>query len=418
MVRPDVLVVGGGVVGLFISYFLRQNKHNVVLLAGGDVTKAASWGNAGYISPGFGSPISSAEKLRQLIKLTFSKDSPIKVTAKFLLREILPGGWLPSFLRKSSQASSPEFAKVIRTMALESLELFEQVVLREGLEVEFKKPGLFEVYINEAKLMERIKHLEEAKKLLVKFRVLSSSECREEEPLVSKEVKGGIIFDEDAWANPSKVVLEMRRILKKKDVQTLESHAKSFERVGRIIKSVTIEGKVLTAETFVIACGAWTPSLLSGLGVSAPIAAARGYAIKTRPTAKRLKRPVLCGDYRIATSQLEDGRLRASGFFELAYPDDGARHDRFDFLMNQVSKFLVPFKEVGLEEKWLGSRPCSPDGLPLVGHLAGYDNLLLATGHCRLGLTLSAITGKLIVDILEGKANKITDILSPSRLGL
>ncbi len=410
-------MLGGGVIGLFSAYMLRREGLQVALIAGGEPRRAASWGNAGFVCPGYGSPTAEAESLLQLIRWKLGRESPIKLSTLFLLRESMPGGWLYRFIRRHTTILS--HAKELKDMARDSLALFEQVVKEERLDVGYYQRGVMEVFQDKKKLdMELEEARENAKLLGTRIRELSGEECIEEEPLLSRNVRGGILFEEDAWANPAKVVMEMRRIVREKGVAVIEGEAASLEHSNGRVVSAKIGREHVKSENFIVACGAHSPALLASLVIKLPIASGYGYAIKLAPTNKRIKRPLVLGDYHITATQTEEGNLRSTGFFELAYMDIKPRESRFEYLRRNAAKYIAQFGELEVVEKWYGARPCSPDAIPLVGRLKGFENLYVAAGHCRLGLTLAAVTGSVIADLVAGRENRYAELLSPSRLGL
>ena len=419
MERAEVLVVGGGIIGLITAYFLRKEGAGVLVIAGEDITRGASWNNAGYIAPGYGSPIPSAESIKQLIKWKLSTDTPIKLSTKFILRELLPNGWLINYLKKSRFLNSMEFAKIIRRMSKESACMLDRIITDERLDVEMRKGGVMDVYLSRENLEEHLASLEESKELAIQYSYLDKDNCLSHEPLLSKNISGGILFEEDYWINPSKMLLELTRVLKERYNTTI---------IHKDISSIGIEDDRISyvdagreryrADYYILACGAYTKDIMAKIGLTIPLAAGFGYAIKTRPSSKRMKKAVVCGDYRIATSQTLDGNLRATGFFELAHLGFKPREERYRYLREKASKYIPLFSEVDIVEKWMGPRPCIPDGLPAVGRIRKYENLLISVGHCRLGLTLSAITAKMIDDLINDRDNEFLDLVSPSRIGL
>ncbi|MCS7137316.1 MAG: FAD-dependent oxidoreductase, partial [Candidatus Caldarchaeum sp.] len=139
--RPEVVVVGGGIVGLLTTFMLRHRGVDVVLVAGKDLTKAASWGNAGYLAAGFGSPIPSAESISQILKWMISGESPVKVSASFFFREILPGGWLAEYLRESRKTTSLEYALKMRESCFEGVRLLKKIIEEYNLQVDLRADG-------------------------------------------------------------------------------------------------------------------------------------------------------------------------------------------------------------------------------------------------------------------------------------
>ncbi|MEM1937683.1 MAG: FAD-dependent oxidoreductase [Candidatus Caldarchaeum sp.] len=397
----DVVVVGGGIVGLLTSFMLKQKGLEVVLAAGKDMTKAASWGNAGYLASGFGSPIPSAESLSQIMKWMMSGESPVKVATSFFLKEISPRGWLTQYLRDSRKTTGLEYALRLRKTCLESVELLKKIIEELNLETDFRSDGILEVYLRSDSLEKHLQLLEANKELKLDYKFMDRKECLEENSLLSKEIVGGILFKEDMSLTPSKLVLALRSALKQKlAVQIVDEDVVKIDvEDGRVSAMILSGGSSLKAREYVVCAGVQTRHLLSQIGVELPIVPAYGYMVMTEPASDRLSRPTAGGEFRVAMSQTAEGNLRATGFFELSNTSQPPLEERCRYLRQKAAEYVPVFAKLNIIQKWFGARPCTPDGLPVVGRV-GYRNLVVAAGHCRLGVTTAASTAKTVADIL------------------
>ncbi|MEM1965841.1 MAG: FAD-binding oxidoreductase [Candidatus Caldarchaeum sp.] len=414
--RCDAVVIGGGVVGLLTAYMLNLDHMNVVVVAGKDVKKAASWGNAGYLAAGFGSPIPSAESISRIIKWMITSDSPIKISPKFLITETTPKGWLTKYLKKSKQITSLDYASTVRQLCVEGVRLLKKVIDELKLSTDLRHDGILEVYLSERKLTDHLQLLENNRRLGIDFKHLDAKECLENNPLLSKDVVGGVLFTEDLSLNPSKLILSLRMALAQQTgIKILDEEVEKVYTVGRRVSSVRLSDQSsLTAPVYVICAGVNTRQLLSQLGVTLPIVPAYGYMVMTEPVDDKLRWPIVGGEFRLAMSQTVEGNLRATGFFELRHSLHQPSEKRFDHLLRKASQYVPVFAKLSLLEKWFAARPCTPDGIPYVGRVK-YDNLLVAAGHCRLGLTMAASTAKLVADLIAGRDNPFGLLLSPAR---
>jgi len=409
MKKKEVLIIGGGIVGLLTAYILNKNDYNVTLISNSNLKKAASWGNAGLITPSFGSPIPNIFGFFRLVKIILGLEKVIKLRYSFLLRRFPELLKLIKFKEKLLDSLT-----TIRNMALESAKLIEKIITEEKLDVDFKKIGILEVYIDKGKFEEDVKEME---KYLGKVKIRSDYECREEEPLLTKNICGGIFYEEDSWLDPAKLMISLRNLIIKRGVRIIYEDVKGFQYHKDKVISAKLNREEILADNFIVACGAYTPDLLASINLKIPLFAGRGYTIFTHPTLKRMRKPIIGGEYRIAISQLNQGNFKVSGVFELANPEDKEDKSLYSFLKEKSSIYIESISELMVEEFWMGSRPCTLDGLPLVGYTS-YNNLIIATGHCRLGLTLAAITGKIIGELLEGKESEFSNFLSPQRFKL
>jgi D-amino-acid dehydrogenase len=416
--RADVAVIGGGVVGLFCAYFLIREGFSVTVLTDRDPRKAASYGNAGYLAAGFGPSHAPPRSLFTLLKWALSPSSHIRASWPFLVAELRPGGWLSAFLRQRRLYAGREYLSLLRRLCVEGVKLFEQVVTREGLAVDYRRAGLLEVFREKVALERAVHEARSLAELGASIRELSEQECLNLEASLKGPLAGGLLYEEDAWANPAKCLLSMRLLVTKLGADMLHEEVRGLRASGTSVEALRTTGGEIRARSIIIAAGASSSKLLSQLGLRNVIAPARGYGIITSSVDTSLSRPVMCGDVRVATSQLPDGRMKATGYFELVRGMGSFPRNRFERLQRAASSYLKPFEGAEIEERWVGYRPCTPDGLPLVGRSSRLSNLYLATGHCRLGLTLAAITGRLMAKAVKGEHDELMEPLLPQRYGI
>lgn len=403
-------------VGLLTAYMLSRRGFETVVVAGGDVRRSASWGNAGYLAAGFGSPIPAAESISQIVKWMLSRMSPIKVSPKFFIKETTRNGWLTKYLKNKGRTSTMEYAKLVRRACLEGMYLLKKVIEEHKLETELRSDGILEVYLNERELGHHLEKLEEARELEIEFKHLDRKECLENNPLLSKNIVGGILFKEDLALHPSKLMLSLRKALAEQfGVPVIDQEVVRMVVDGDSVSSVTLSnGSSLKASYYVVCAGVNTGRLFSQLNITIPMVSGYGYMIMTEPTTEKLRYPTVGGEFRAAASQTAEGNLRVTGFFELRHGASQPVEKRCEFLKKVAARYIPAFGELNLVEKWVGARPCTPDGLPLVGKIV-YDNLFVAAGHCRLGLTMAASTAKHVTDLLTGAENPFTPYFDPRR---
>jgi D-amino-acid dehydrogenase len=167
----------------------------------------------------------------------------------------------------------------------------------------------------------------------------------------------------------------------------------------------------------VVAGGAWSQGIASGLGIRLPLQAGKGYSLTIPSPRSRPSIPCLLSEARVAVTPM-NGSLRFGGTMEIAGLDESITPARIRGIIKSAGRY---FPDFGPEDfrgipPWRGLRPCSPDGLPYVGRTRSRSNVIVATGHAMLGLSLGPITGKLVAEILSGEDPAI-DIkaLSPDR---
>jgi D-amino-acid dehydrogenase len=183
------------------------------------------------------------------------------------------------------------------------------------------------------------------------------------------------------------------------------------------INAVTTTGGTYAADEFVLAGGSWSPLIVRSLRLQIPMQPGKGYSVTVRNPAVRPRIPMLLEEARVAVTPMGD-RLRFSGTMELAGLDSSINIRRVRALLESVPSYLGGLEPAELEqgEMWAGLRPCTPDGLPFIGRFRTYDNLIAATGHAMVGISLAPITGKLVTQIVHGLIPSIDlHLLRPDR---
>jgi D-amino-acid dehydrogenase len=138
------------------------------------------------------------------------------------------------------------------------------------------------------------------------------------------------------------------------------------------------------------------------LGLNIPILGGKGYAFITSPLSPNPRRPLMLVEKKVAVTP-RDGTLRLAGTLELVNNDYSISPRRIDAIVKGAREFLNLPAEFQYTELWRGLRPCSPDGVPIIGYTKRYSNLFIATGHQMLGLQSALGTGRLAADLIQKK---------------
>jgi D-amino-acid dehydrogenase len=171
-------------------------------------------------------------------------------------------------------------------------------------------------------------------------------------------------------------------------------------RGGQVTKVKTTR-KTFRPKQVVVAAGAWSPALVRELGLKLPIQPAKGYSLTVQRPEGSPRIPLHLGEARVAVTPM-GSQLRFAGTLELAGFDFSINQRRVDAIMRAAGIYLKQpvLEELVLEEVWRGLRPCTPDGLPIIGRAAAPDNLLVAAGHATLGMSLGPVTGELVAQLV------------------
>ncbi|HEX5622580.1 MAG TPA: FAD-dependent oxidoreductase [Solirubrobacteraceae bacterium] len=387
-VSPDVVIVGAGIIGAACAYELAGAGARVTVLERGDGWgEGCSWGNAGLIVPCHARPIAAPESLRAGLRWMLRRSSPFGLR---LRPSLAP--WLARYLRASTSARAAAGERLQRELCVESL-----VMLRElsaaGIDTGFGERGLLAVYTDHPGGA-----AEEAESETGRARgaqVLTGAEARELEPALTGAVRAGVLFPHEADLDPVRLARSLG--------------AAAVERGAELRTRTEVRSlRDLRAGHIVLAAGAWSGRLAATAGVRLPMQGGKGYAVEWEPV--RLTRPLYLHDQRCVANPLAD-RVRMTGGLILDGLDERFDPRRAQAVRAAAAKVLNLRAEPRLV--WHGLRPCTPDGLPVIGSRNG---VILATGHGMLGVTLAPLTGRLVADLVAGRADHpALGPLSPER---
>jgi D-amino-acid dehydrogenase len=413
----SVLIIGGGAIGLCTAYYLRERGVDVTLLDKGEIGHGCSLANAGLVAPSHFIPLAHPGVITQSLRWLLDPESSFYVKPR-LDPELI--SWIWRFKRSSTREHVQRSMGLLRDLALESLRLFEALARLDDAEFELARHGLLVLHRTEKARSALVHEAELARRLGLRAVVLDRARLQALDPGVRFRAAGAVHFPDDAHISPSRFVQAMHGIVERRGA-AIRSGAEvlGFETAnGRVAGVRTVVG-TFRAETIILAGGAWSPVLVRDIGIRLPLQAGKGYSITFEGPETTPSIPMLLTEARVAITPFGNS-LRFAGTMELAGLDLSINHRRVDAILEAVPRYveaLIPGPS-GRGEVWAGLRPLTPDGLPYVGRFKAYSNLIAATGHAMIGITLAPATGKLISEIVTGGAPSI-DIrsLSPDRFG-
>jgi D-amino-acid dehydrogenase len=170
---------------------------------------------------------------------------------------------------------------------------------------------------------------------------------------------------------------------------------------GKVLALRTTAGRV-EADRFVLATGSWSKALGRGLGLRIPVLGGKGYTVILDALAAPPRIPVKLYEQRVAVTPYRDG-VRLAGTLELVDGDESVSQRRVDAVLRAGVEALGLDARPKVIEIWRGLRPCTPDGLPIIGKAPTYENLIVATGHQMCGLHTAPGSARLAADLLTGE---------------
>lgn len=393
----NVAVVGAGMVGLATAWFLQERGVSVTVLDREGVAAGASWGNAGWLTPGITTPLPEPAVLKYGVRAVLSPSSPVYVPPTANPRLL---SFLTRFARNSTAKrweKAMHSLVPINRLALPAFDLLGE----NGVDAQTQDAKSFLAAYRTAEerrtLLEEIEHIHKAGQG-IEFDVLTGDDARGVEPSLSDEVGAAIRLHDQRFINPGAYVNALADSVR--------------ARGGRIVTGVPVQ-KVLDRESYVevdgtsydavvLATGAWLGSLARRFGVKTIVQAGRGYSFSI-PMEHVPSGPVYFPAQRVACTPLGD-RLRVAGMMEFR-PADAPLDPRRVGAITEAARPLLRGADLDArQDEWVGPRPVTPDGLPLIGATKS-PRVFAAGGHGMWGITLGPATGQLLAEtITTGRA--------------
>jgi D-amino-acid dehydrogenase len=394
-----VVVIGGGVIGVAAAYYLRQAGFGVTLVEKDDICAGCSYGNGGLVVPSHSVPLAAPGVWLQGLKWMWSPESPFYIKPR---PDPALAGWLWRFRAACTDGNLARGIPILRDLSFASRALFEELVPTLGVDCAYRQDGALAVFRTRAGYEEALHHAHLLEDVGITTKLLDGPAVHALEPSLLPEIIGGILFPDDAHLLPDRFVKALAARAAAAGVELVTgTEVLGFRVQGRRLVAVETTRGDREAGEVVLAAGAWSAGLARALGLSLPIQPAKGYSITyTRPP-DGPRRPLLLLEAKAGVTPMGDA-LRFAGTLELAGLDLSINRRRVAVIVRSVSTYIAGVEQLQLREIWRGLRPCTPDGLPILGRSERFENLVVATGHAMLGLSLGPVTGKLVAELCAG----------------
>ncbi len=415
LVRPrSIVVVGAGVVGLCSAYELAKRGHHVTVLDRSPAgAESCSTGNAGMVVPSHFTPLAAPGMVSFGLRMALRQGSPFGFGR--LTPALLDWSW--KFLRAANAGQAERSAPIIRDLNLASRSAYERLTEELG-DFGFARKGLSMICAT-AKALEEEAHLaKEAARLGLEVEVLDRAELARREPDLRIEAQGAVHYGCDAQLSPKAFIKVLRDKLDQMNVRVRQEAPVVGWNLGqgRVAAAVTPQGEE-PADEFVLAAGALSMPLAQGLGLNLPIVSGKGYGFTVPDPPGTLRSCAILCEGRVAAAPMLDG-FRFTGTMELGGAEGTVSQSRLEGIYRSVAAYFPDFASLDLAQfpVWTGARPCSPDGLPFLGRSRRWDNLVVASGHSMMGMSLGPISGEMVAQIVSQEATLVPlHALDPDR---
>lgn len=394
-----IIVVGAGAIGLACAYALAKRGRHVVVVDKGAPGDACTKGNAGWVVPSISAPVPAPGLTWTSLKWMLSSDSPLYIApsaAPALSR------WLWRFWRHCNQRDWRSGLEAVASINRGTFAAYDALA-KDGVDFELHHDGLLYVFCA-TRYMEGVRaefqHLKAYGYGIPD--VLDGDELRRMEPALSDQVTAGFLVPEERHVRPETLAsgyaakLATMGVELRSGVEVRGGRASAHEVVLET-SAGTIEGSEL-----LVAAGAWSGEVIERFGVTLPVQGGKGYSLTIPGEGARVTRPIYFGESKIAATPF-DGALRFAGTMELSGVNERFDARRMAAVRRGVGRYFRDALPPGGTE-WVGMRPLTPDGLPMMGRVPHLANVWVATGHAMLGITMAPVTGEAMADVMTGAA--------------
>ena len=397
-----VVIIGGGVIGLSSAYYLQQSGHQVTVIDKTDITDSCSYGNAGYVCPSHFIPLATPGIVVQGLKWMWNSKSPFYVQPRLDLGLI---DWGLKFMKSATAENVDKAGIPLRDVAILSKKMYEEMSQLPQFNFALEQKGLLEIFQTDQGAEHAHHTVKKAHELGLSDTVLLNyDQLQALEPQTRIIAKGAIHFKCDAHLYPNKLMKQLLAHLQNVGVQLVKNtEVTGFEQsVGKISK-VLAGSTAFDADAVVMATGSWSRELAAKLKVKIPLMPGRGYSVTLEDSPYQINHPAVLLEGRAALTPMDGNKIRFGGTMEITSTKTPPRLERVEGLLDAVKRFYPEFDVAmpGMDKIWWGYRPCSADGLPYIGKTRQWKNLVMATGHSMLGLSLGAGTGKLVDELIN-----------------
>lgn len=458
MTAKKVTIVGAGVIGLCTAFYCRRRGFEVTVIDRRPASRdGCSFGNAGMIVPSHFIPLAAPGMVKLGLKWMWNPRSPFYIKPR-LSWDLL--AWGVQFWRSANRRHVERAAPVLRDLHLLSRNLYEELAAEPGADFGFTPRGLLMLCKTAAALAEESHAADHARRLGIPADVLDPAAIAKLEPGVQMDVAGGVYFPRDAHLSPAALMAWLERTLAddgvrfewNTDVAGFNSNdgrvttvclsgdtSADGKRPGPASSSSALSPSSADAELelggpghsrrcspheiptdhLVLAGGIWSSAIGRDLGLHLPMQAGKGYSMTLPSPRHQLSICAILTEARIAVTPMGN-TLRFGGTMEMAGLDESITAERVEGIVEAIPRYYPAYRAddfAGLPT-WHGLRPCAPDGMPYLGRSAKQANVVVATGHAMMGVSLAPATGKIVADLLAGDAPTVDlALMSPERFG-
>jgi D-amino-acid dehydrogenase len=398
--RSDVLILGGGVIGLACAYYLLKSGATVRILEQGTPGCGSSHGNCGTITPSHAAPLAMPGMPGVALRSMLKADAPLYLNPRFDGPRLR---WLLGFARRCNWRDFEHAARARSAILQRSRALIADLVRDEQFDCEFAEEGELYVYRSDKAFnADQQHHVRVLEQLGVTVERLRGDEVDAREPALKPGTVGGLFHPGDARLRPDRYAAELaRRVVALGGIIESGARIDQFGTQDARIDHVRTTRGVFRGDRVVMALGAWSPLIARQLGLRLPMQPGKGYSITYSRPALAPRHALVLREAAVCVTTWDTG-FRLGSTMEFSGYAEGLNRTRLDALRRGAAQGLHVPEGPEVQEEWWGWRPMSVDEVPIIGPSSRWSNLTLATAHGMLGVSMSAATGELVAGMLRG----------------
>ncbi len=395
--NSEVLIIGGGVIGIACAYYLLKEGIGVRIIEKNQVGSGASEGNCGLVSPSYALPLSAPGVVWKTIKGIILRDTPLYIKPRL---DLILLRWLFQFSHNCNKRDQMHAATARADLLTQSKILYDQLLENERLECDWESIGHFVVLKTERTMEEYSRINDSLKQFGLGGTSYVGKKLIKKEPALKEDIYGAWFYEMDAHLRPDRLMNEWKSVILQKGALIEENCAlQSLEISGQTVSKIKTSRGDFRAKNYIVTMGAWTSLLQDQLNLQIPIQPGKGYSIT-------MDRPKICPIYpcsfiarKVVATPWKSG-FRLGGIMEFSGFRSNINRSRIKSLKIAAEEYLREPLGSGSRVEWEGLRPMTYDGLPLIGRSPNQENVYLASGHNMLGLSMATSTGKLIAELI------------------
>jgi len=400
-------VIGAGMVGVCTASWLQRDGHSVFLIEAAQPGHGASFGNAGCFNGSSVTPVSMPGMIGNVPRWLFDPLGPLSLRWSYL-PAITP--WLLRFMRAGTPEKVRAQARALRPLVGPTLDALRPLVSAAGAEDLVHRLGHLYIYRSTESLEKDRLAWALRRENGVKIDEFDADELRQLEPALSREyVRGLLVRENGHTSNPLGLVQRLFEHFLRSGGELVRARAQGFRLDGARLAAIRTDGGDLAADAAIVCAGAYSKPLAAALGDKVPLETERGYHLMIADPEAMPRIPTADADGKFVATPMDTG-LRFAGTVELAGLAAAPDWRRARILLEQGRKMLPGLAPSHPEERisvWMGHRPSLPDSLPVLGPSKATPDVIYAFGHGHVGMTAAPMTGKVVADLLAGRAPSI-----------